>query len=101
MCSMKVARMAQAAGKTITPHMSRGGLGYLYMLQMVSVTPNADKYHEFKMFATKDANGTTIPIESKTTPFSSVDGVIKVPTGSGVGVKIDPAYIKTHKVLKG
>ena len=31
----------------------------------------------------------------------SVDGVIKVPTGSGLGVRIDPDYIKTHKVIYG
>ncbi len=98
--SMKVARMAEAAGKTITPHMSEGGLGYLYMLQMVSACPNADKYHEFKMFQTKDANGTIIPIESKTEPFSSVGGVIKVPTGAGLGITIDPDYIKTHLAMK-
>jgi L-alanine-DL-glutamate epimerase-like enolase superfamily enzyme len=80
--------------------MSEGGLGYLYMLQMVSACPNADKYHEFKMFQTKDANGTIIPIESKTEPFSSVGGVIKVPTGSGLGITIDPDYIKTHLAMK-
>lgn len=95
--TMQVARMAAVAGKTITPHMSEGGLGYLYMLQMVSATSNADKYHEFKMFETKDANGTLIPFESKTAPFSSVDGVIKVPNGSGLGITIDREYIKTHK----
>lgn len=99
--SMKVARMAEAAGKTVTPHMSEGGLGYLYMLHMVSATANADKYHEFKMFETKDANGTIIPIKSKTEPFSSVNGIIKVPTGSGAGIVIDPDYIKTHQLLKG
>ncbi len=97
--SMQVARMAAAVGKTITPHMSEGGLGYLYMLQMVSATPNADKFHEFKMFETRDANGTIIPIESETEAFSSVNGIIKVPTGSGLGVIIDPEYIKTHKVI--
>lgn len=97
--SMQVARMAEAAGKTVTPHMSEGGLGYLYMLQMVSACPNADRFHEFKMFQTKDANGTFIPIESKTDPFSSVDGVIRVPTGTGLGINIDPEYIKTHKPI--
>ncbi len=97
--SMQVARMAEAARKTVTPHMSEGGLGYLYMLQMVSACPNADRFHEFKMFQTKDANGTFIPIESKTDPFSSVDGVIKVPTGAGLGINIDPEYIKTHKPI--
>jgi L-alanine-DL-glutamate epimerase-like enolase superfamily enzyme len=97
--SMQIARMAEAAGKTVTPHMSEGGLGYFYMLQMVSACANADKFHEFKMFHTKDANGTIIPIESKTEPFSSVAGVIKVPTGAGLGINIDPEYIKTHKPI--
>jgi len=99
--SMKVARMAEARGKTITPHMSGGGLGWLYMLIFTSVCTDADKFHEFKMFETRDANGTIIPIESKTEPFSSIDGVIKVPTGSGLGIKIDPDYIKIHDIFKG
>lgn len=99
--SMKVARMAEAAGKTIVSHMSGGGLGYLYLLHFTSACSNAGEYHEFKLFATKDANGTKIPIESKTEPFSSVNGVIKVPEGSGLGITIDPDYIKTHKVLYG
>ena len=93
--------MAEAGGKTIVPLLSAGGLGYLYLLHYVSVCPNAGEYHEFKLFATRDANGTTVPIESKTEPFVSVDGVIKVPTGSGLGVRIDPDYIKTHKVIYG
>ena len=99
--SMQVARMAQAAGKTIVPHLSAGGLGYLYLLHYTSACPNAGEYHEFKLFAEKDANGTLVPVQSKTEPFASVDGVIKVPTGSGLGIRIDPGYIKTHKVLYG
>jgi len=97
--TMKVARMAEAAGLKITPHISGGGLGYVYMLQMVSVCPAAAKYHEFKMFHTSDANGTLIPVESKAEKFESIDGVIKFPSGSGLGLTIDPAYIKTHKIL--
>jgi len=99
--TMKVARMAQAAGLSITPHISGGGLGYVYMLQMVSVCPAAAKYHEFKMFQTKDANGTMIPVESKAEEFESINGVIKVPSGSGLGVRVDPDYIKTHKRFTG
>ena len=97
--TMQVARMAEAAGLQITPHISGGGLGYVYMLQMVSVCPAAAEYHEFKMFHTRDANGTVIPIESKGEPFESNDGIIKVPMGSGLGVRIDPDYIKTHQVV--
>jgi len=99
--SVQVARMAAAGGKIIVPHLSAGGLGYLYLLHYVSVCPNAGEYHEFKLFATRDANGTIVPIESKTEPFVSVDGMIKVPTGSGLGVRIDPDYIKTHTLLYG
>jgi L-alanine-DL-glutamate epimerase-like enolase superfamily enzyme len=99
--TMKVARMAKAAGLSITPHISGGGLGYVYMLQMVSVCPAAAKYHEFKMFETKDANGTMIPVESKAEKFESINGVIKVPSGSGLGVRIDPDYIKTHRQFTG
>ena len=99
--TMQVANMVEATGLQITPHISGGGLGYVYMLQMVSACPAAAKYHEFKLFATKDANGTPMPVESKAEKFESIDGVIKVPTGSGLGVRIDPDYIKTHKVLYG
>ena len=99
--TMKVARMAKAAGLSITPHISGGGLGYVYMLQMVSVCPAAAKYHEFKMFQTRDANGTMIPVESKAEKFESINGVIKVPSGSGLGVRVDPDYIKTHRRFTG
>jgi L-alanine-DL-glutamate epimerase-like enolase superfamily enzyme len=97
--TMKVARMAQAAGLRITPHISAGGLGFVYMLQMVSVCPAVEKYNEFKMFDTPDANGTIIPIESKAEKFESIDGVIRIPSGIGMGVNIDPDYLKTHKPL--
>jgi len=98
---MQVARMANAAGLQISPHISSGGLGFVYLLQMISACPSAGEFHEFKMFETKDANGTTIPIESKNEPFSSIDGVVKVPTGAGLGINIDPDYIRTHKVFNG
>jgi L-alanine-DL-glutamate epimerase-like enolase superfamily enzyme len=73
----------------------------MHWMHFVSACPNAGAYHEFKLFATRDANGINIPVESKTLPFSSEDGVVKVPTGSGLGLIIDPDYIKTHNVLYG
>lgn len=91
--------MVEAAGLEITPHISGGGLGFVYMLHMVSACPAAAEFHEFKMFQTKDANGTPVPIESKAEPFESIDGVITVPSGSGLGIQIDPHYIKTHQLV--
>ena len=98
--SMRVARMAAAFGKDIVPHITQYGLGYLYMLHFISACPNAGPYQEFDLFSTRDANGNSIPFESKTIPITSQDGVIPVPAGSGLGIIIDPDYVKTHTVVK-
>lgn len=99
--SMKVARMAAALGKTICPHITQYGLGYLYMLHFVSACENPFKYQEFDTFNTRDANANQIPIRyTSGDPIVSYDGVLKVPTGPGLGIEIDPAYVRTHKVVK-
>ncbi|NLH75011.1 MAG: hypothetical protein GX456_18340 [Verrucomicrobia bacterium] len=88
---VKVGRMAAAFGKTIVPHMSGGGLGFLYNLHLVSVLPNAGAYHEFKGFDTQ------VRFECKTSPLKVVGGKIKVPTGPGSGVELDPEFVKKHQ----
>ena len=93
--SMKVARMAESLGKLCTPHMSGGGLGFLYMMHFVSALPNAMPHHEFKGL------GTSVQFECKTSPLKVVDGNIKVPTGPGLGVNLDPDYVSLHQVVKG
>lgn len=92
--SMQVARMAAAFGKNCTPHMSGGGLGFLYMMHFVSALPNAMPHHEFKGL------GTSVPFECKTSPLKVVDGKIKVPTGPGLGVEIDPVFVSRHQQIK-
>ena len=91
---MKVARMAEVLGKTIVPHMSGGGLGFLYNIHFVSVSPNAGAHHEFKGL------DTNVPFECTTSPLTVVDGKIKVPTGPGMGVEIDPDFIKKHEPVR-
>jgi L-alanine-DL-glutamate epimerase-like enolase superfamily enzyme len=92
--SMKVARMAAAFGKKCTPHMSGGGLGFLYMMHFVSVLPNPMPHHEFKGLKT------SVQFECKTSPLKVVDGKIRVPTGPGLGVEIDPEYVSKHTVVR-
>jgi L-alanine-DL-glutamate epimerase-like enolase superfamily enzyme len=89
--SVKVGRMAAAFGKSIVPHMSGGGLGFLYNSHLVSVLPNAGAHHEFKGLDTQ------VRFECKTSPLKVVGGKIKVPTGPGLGVDIDPEFIKKHR----
>jgi L-alanine-DL-glutamate epimerase-like enolase superfamily enzyme len=93
--SMKVALMAQAFGKKCTPHMTGGGLGFLYMIHFVSALPNALQYHEFKGLKTD------IIYECKSSPLKVVDGMLQVPTGPGSGVEIDPEFINKFQVVKG
>ena len=85
--SMRAARMAAALDKTCTPHMSGGDLGFLYMMHFVSALPNATPYHEFKGLKTG------VRFNCSTSPLKVVDGKIKVPTGAGLGVDIDPAFV--------
>lgn len=93
--SMKVALIAHAMGKQCTPHMTGGGLGFLYMIHFVSALPNALPYHEFKGLKTD------VIYECPTSPMTVSNGMIKVPVGPGIGVTIDPDLIKKHEVIKG
>lgn len=89
--SMKVARMAAAFGKTVVPHMSGGGLGFLYNIAFVSAVPNVGAHHEFKSFQTK------VRYECNGGPLKVVAGKIKVPQGAGFGAELDPDWVKKHQ----
>jgi L-alanine-DL-glutamate epimerase-like enolase superfamily enzyme len=90
--STRVARMAAALGKKCTPHIS-GGMGYLYMMHFVSTLPNAGEFHEFK------GDNKELPLECKSSSLLIDNGEIKVPTGPGSGVEVDPDYLKKYKVV--
>jgi L-alanine-DL-glutamate epimerase-like enolase superfamily enzyme len=92
---IKVGRMAAAFGKLIVPHMSGGGLGFIYNSHLVSVLPNAGAHHEFKGLRT------IVPFECRTSPLKLENGRIRVPTGPGSGVDLDPDFIKKHQPVTG
>lgn len=91
---MKVARMAATKGYLCTPHISGTGLGYIYMMQFVAVTPNAGPFHEYKGLSTD------IPFECKTSSLKPENGLLYLPKGVGSGVEIDPDFIAKHRVLE-
>ena len=91
--SVKVARMADAAGMECTAHMSGGDLGYLYVAHFASVVPNAGPHQEFK------DQDETLPVSCDTSSLKCVNGILKVPTGPGVGVTIDPAFVSKAKIV--
>ena len=91
--STRVARMAAVRGRECVPHISGSGLGFLYMMHFVASLPNAGPYHEFKE-RTRE-----LPFECPTAPLRVEGGKLKVPTGPGLGVVIDPAYLAKHRPL--
>jgi L-alanine-DL-glutamate epimerase-like enolase superfamily enzyme len=91
--SIKVARMAEAAGLECTPHMSGGDLGYLYVAHYASVVPNAGPHQEFK------DQDEELPVSCDSSSLKSVKGMLTVPTGPGLGVTIDPGFIRAAQTV--
>ena len=92
--SMKVARMAAVAGLDCTPHMSGGGLGFLYIAHFASCVQNVGAHQEYK------GEDDSLPVSSATSPLKSVGGVLKVPSGPGLGVDLDQDFLKKAVVVK-
>ena len=92
--SMRVALMGHAFGKTCVPHMSGGGLGFLYNNIFVSAIPNADPHHEFKSLSTN------VVYECPTAPPKVENGKMKAPTGPGMGVIFDPEFVEKHQPIR-
>jgi L-alanine-DL-glutamate epimerase-like enolase superfamily enzyme len=42
-----------------------------------------------------------VRFECKTSALKVIDGKIKVPTGPGLGVELDPEYVRLHQVIRG
>jgi len=85
--SMRVARMAHEAGLLCTPHMSGSGLGYLDAAIFASCIPNPVPFTEYKGSA-------DIPVTSDTSSLKVENGTVRIPSGPGFGITIDPAFVQ-------
>jgi L-alanine-DL-glutamate epimerase-like enolase superfamily enzyme len=83
----KVARMASAMGMECTPHMSGSGLGYVNLLHFASFTPNVGAHQEFK-------GETSLPCTCETSSLKCERGIVRCPSGPGMGVVIDPGFVR-------
>ncbi len=88
----KVARMAAAAGMTVFPHMSGGGLGYVDAVQFASFTPNIGAFTEFK-------GNTNLPVHCDSSSLRCERGIVRCPAGVGWGVTIDPDFVRKAKPI--
>jgi L-alanine-DL-glutamate epimerase-like enolase superfamily enzyme len=91
--SLRVARMAEAAGLECTLHMSGGGLGFLYAAHFASFAPAHGPHQEYK-------GADDLPVSSPTAALRAAKGVVRVPSGPGLGVVFDPAFVRGARPIE-
>ena len=89
----RVARIADKLGKTIVPHNTQTGATSVNILQFASCTKNAAPFMEYPWRAPQQTPSWYKP------DFKIVDGKIRVPTAPGMGLEIDPDYLKDATVV--
>jgi L-alanine-DL-glutamate epimerase-like enolase superfamily enzyme len=89
----RVARMAAEAGIPCTLHMGGTGLGYLDALHFMACIPNALEYQEYK-------GPSGIPVTCATSSLEPTGGVVRVPSGPGLGYTIDPDFVRKAVPVK-
>jgi len=85
--ALEVAKMAEAAGMTCTPHAANLSMLTIFTLHMVAAIPNAGKYMEYTI--EQDEWTKNLFIE----PMEVIDGKVQVPEGPGWGVTIRPEWL--------
>lgn len=95
MRSARVARMAREAKMHIVPHNTQTEASGFNILQFASAIPNIGPYMEYPW------RGDEKPASWYTPRLQIRNGVIKVPTGAGLGVEFDPDYIKQAQRVEG
>lgn len=93
--ALRVARMAARKGLPITPHNTQTGASSVNMLQFASAVKNIGPHMEYAFRGKYDDQSWYTP------HFHIVNGKIPVPKGPGLGVEIDPEYLKKAKKVVG
>jgi L-alanine-DL-glutamate epimerase-like enolase superfamily enzyme len=91
--TLQVAQLAAGAGMPVAPHAPQAGFATAYLAHFISVIPNAGPFHEYNAAPRKIASWHTPSFEVK-------NGVVQVPTGPGLGIAIDPDYLKGAEIIK-
>ena len=92
--SLRVAKMAEDKGLNCTPHISGGGLGFLYMGIFASCCSNPGPYQEYKGLTNE------FPWESTGDKIKIKNGSMTSPNGYGIGVNIDPDYLAKINIIR-
>jgi L-alanine-DL-glutamate epimerase-like enolase superfamily enzyme len=90
--TLKVARMAAAAGVPCTPHSANRSLVTLCTMHLLGAIPNAGKYLELSI-----EGADFYPWEAGLfleDPYRVEDGQVSIPSEPGWGVDVNPEWLK-------
>ncbi len=90
----RVARMARAARMPIVPHNTQTGAASVNILQFASAIPNIGPHMEYPWRQPPKPEPWYSP------QFDVKNGVVKVPTGPGLGIEIDPKFLAAAKKVE-
>ena len=91
--ALRVAGIAAKLGRTIVPHNTQTGVSSVNIVQFSSCAKNAGQYMEYPWRNSQRA-------ETWYTPnFTIKDGKIQIPQGPGLGIEVDPEYLKTAETV--
>lgn len=91
--SMRVAKMAQKAGKRVVPHSANLSMVTLFAMHLMAAIPNAGPFVEF----TIEPGINTGRGELYNPVLKVEDGKVKIPDGPGWGVTINPDWLAKAK----
>jgi L-alanine-DL-glutamate epimerase-like enolase superfamily enzyme len=90
--TLKVARLAAAAGLPCTPHSANRSLVTLCTMHLLGAIPNAGKYLELSI-----EGADYYPWEAglfREDPYRVADGQVTIPAEPGWGVELNPEWLK-------
>jgi L-alanine-DL-glutamate epimerase-like enolase superfamily enzyme len=90
--TLRVAKMAEAAGLPCTPHSANLSMVTLFTMHLLGAIPNAGKYLEFSIegpdyYPWQDG----LFVNS---PYTILDGKVMIPSAPGWGVEIQPSWLE-------
>lgn len=89
----RVARIAEKLGRAIVPHNTQTGASSVNILQFASCTRNIGPFMEYPWRAPQ------APVSWFTPNFTVRNGALRVPEGPGMGIEIDPDYLKSATLI--
>ena len=87
--AMRVAKMAQAKGKSCVPHSANLSLVTVFSLHLMGAIENAGNYVEFSI----EPTGWTKKLF--TPALTVMDGKVQIPSAPGWGIEIQPAWLES------